>query len=250
MTPESWMNQFVGKPVDGGECLAWSSYYSRNYLGISTDIGNVAGAAQMFDHAPDANFIKIENNPQDYNQHPEEGDIIIWHAWTGNIYGHTGVCSYTFNGSNGISYDQNWSERKVKREYHDYGNIRGWLRPRNRFWLVDPQIAIDAANAAAKAETDRIAAEKAIYDANYAANKLAAENAAKAAAAQKEIADAQAKLEEQRIAEKVAEDARLAQVEADRIKSEQAASVEVTDGFWARLAALIITWIKIILGKE
>ena len=201
MTPEQYLNTLVNKFVDGGQCVGLASTYSRLYL-KTPDFFN-HNAKDVYQYAPDSLFIKILNNPQDYNQHPEEGDIIIWNAWTGNPYGHIAVCSWTSNGNNFISYDQNWpAGSSVHRQYHDYGNVKGWLRPRNRFWKVDPQIAIDAANAAKlKAEADRIAAEKAVADAKALADKLEAERIAKELAAQKEIADAQARLEAERLAE-------------------------------------------------
>ena len=139
MSPEQWMNQYIGQSVDGGQCVAWSSFYSRNFLNVPVDIGNVAAAAEMFDHAPDGFFDKIENDPTDANQHPEEGDILIWHSWPGNQWGHTAVCSWTTNGMNFTSYDQNWPlGSTVHRQAHDFGNVRGWLRAKNRPWLNPP----------------------------------------------------------------------------------------------------------------
>lgn len=138
MTPEQYCNQFLGQYVDGKQCVGWASYYSRNYLGTPDFFNH--DAKDVFDNAPNT-FERILNNPQDYNQHPEEGDIIIWNGWKENPYGHIAVCSYSSNGSNFTSYDQNWpSGSTVHRQGHDYGNVKGWLRPKNRFWIVKPTV--------------------------------------------------------------------------------------------------------------
>lgn len=225
MTPEQYLNQLVNQYVDGGQCIGLASTYSRKYLGTPDFFNH--DAKDVFNYAPDSLFTKILNNPQDYSQHPEEGDIIIWNAWNGNPYGHIAVCSYTSNGSNFVSYDQNWKVgTPVHRQLHDYGSVKGWLRPKNRFWLVDPQIAIDAAKEAARtAEVNRVAAEKAVADAKAVADKIEADRLARETQAKLELENAQAKLVEE--ARKEAERLRVA--EEDRKRKEEASTQELKD---------------------
>jgi hypothetical protein len=133
MTPEQWMNQYVGQSIDGGECVAWASFYSKNFLNVPVDIGN-HNACDIFDAATEDYFDKIENTPDGV---PQEGDIVVWHGWGSNPYGHIAVCSYTADVDSFISYDQNWPlGSNVHRQNHDYGNVRGWLRAKNRPWLT------------------------------------------------------------------------------------------------------------------
>jgi len=135
MTPEAWMNQYVGQQISGGQCVGWASYYSRNFLAVPVDIGN-HNAGDIYDYAPDEYFWKIENTPDAI---PEEGDIMCWGYSSYLPYGHIAVCSYTRDINSFVSYDQNWPIGSgVHTQWHDYGGVKGFLRAKNRPWLETP----------------------------------------------------------------------------------------------------------------
>ena len=87
----------------------------------------------------------LENTPSFV---PQKGDIVIWGAGLGNIYGHIAIATGEGNTSQFYSYDMNWGGKACKKVLHNYKGFLGVLRPKdqskinNLFWVrVDKEKA-------------------------------------------------------------------------------------------------------------
>lgn len=89
-------------------------------------------AAFVFDGAPDEYWDKIENDPYNYNQLPQQGDVIIWNGWASNPAGHIAVVDTAdVNGVTVVEQD-GFAQTPAKLKYWGWNVLqcRGWLRPK------------------------------------------------------------------------------------------------------------------------
>jgi len=85
-----------------GECVGLISLWMDN-LHIPHEWGN---AKDLLANANTQYVDVIYNDPKDLNQHPVQGDIMVWDKTWGNGFGHTGVVEEA-TGKDFITFEQN-----------------------------------------------------------------------------------------------------------------------------------------------
>lgn len=63
---------------------------------------------------------------------PLKGDIMVWNGKKGGGSGHIAICTGEGTVSYFYSYDQNWNGKEMSRIKHDYDDVYGVLRPKDR----------------------------------------------------------------------------------------------------------------------
>lgn len=133
----------------GLQCVDLVDQYAQDIFGVpwSQSIGGVTGAKQLLDAAPDAFWIRTDNNPNRPDLIPSRGDVVVFSGSAINQWGHTAVVdSADANGMWVIQQDGfaapliwadgNWySNKPAHRVWLPYysngtGPISGWLTPR------------------------------------------------------------------------------------------------------------------------
>ena len=133
----------------GLQCVDLVDQYAQDIFGVPwpQSIGGVTGAKQLLDVAPDAFWIRTDNDPNNPNLIPSPGDVLVFGGSAINEWGHTAVCiSADANGmwvvqQDGFAKpliwaDGNWySGKPAHKAYLAYssngtGPIKGWLTPR------------------------------------------------------------------------------------------------------------------------
>lgn len=125
-----FVNEWTGVGINPGDenpygfqCVELSNEWCRE-LGIETFGGNAADFAG--DPHPDCDW--IPNTPAGV---PVPGDILVWGAWPGNPYGHTGVF-VSGDATAFSSFDQNWPLRSLPHvQPHSWTDpaVLGWYHP-------------------------------------------------------------------------------------------------------------------------
>ena len=89
-----WLNAQNGKKLDfdgawGAQCVDYFNYYYQHLVGVSPYAHGygVNGAKDLW-NVNTSRFDKIANNPNDANQIPQPGDILIYNSSWGGGYGH------------------------------------------------------------------------------------------------------------------------------------------------------------------
>lgn len=137
MTFSEFRKKYLGKKVDwdgayAGQCVDLFRQYVNDVLNLQQPKG-VVGAKDFWtnyetDPSLKNNFQKIVNTPTGV---PQEGDVMIWGAYTGNPYGHISIF-IKGDVNKFVSLDQNFPTlSKVTETEHNYTKPRvlGWLRP-------------------------------------------------------------------------------------------------------------------------
>lgn len=131
MDYDKFYNEWNGKQVTayGGECVALVAQYCvENGKPIA-----YANAKDWWNHpALTGAFDFITNNPNDYNQVPNRGDIMVWNGSLPGSGGYGHIAIYDGRISPGVfrSFDQNWGGASAHLVSHTYGYIIGWMRPK------------------------------------------------------------------------------------------------------------------------
>lgn len=144
MNYDAFLNKWNGKQVTayGGECVALvAQYLVENGKPIA-----YANAKDWWGHpAISGSYDFITNNPNDYNQVPNRGDVVVWNgglAGSGG-YGHIAIFDRVSAPGQFVSFDQNWGGRQAHFVTHNWNNVIGWFRPK----ATQPQGGNEVANA-------------------------------------------------------------------------------------------------------
>lgn len=120
-----WLNLWIS--AYGGECVAEvAQFNAERDLPIA-----YANAKDWADNpALYGAFTWIQNNPVDYNQAPQRGDIVVW---SGSLpgsggYGHVDLYDTRLRAGVFQGLDQNWGGKVVHFQEHTYDYILGWWR--------------------------------------------------------------------------------------------------------------------------
>ncbi len=122
---------FDGIPENAGQCVQSVGFYVRDYLHLPVYYSDAANWFTNFDRSPlPGAFTKIPNNPNDANQVPATGDIMIWNGSLPNSGG-AGHIAIFLNASAGgfISFDSNWGGKYCHKVTHNWTYVLGWLHP-------------------------------------------------------------------------------------------------------------------------
>lgn len=130
MDYDGFIKKWLGHPIDwdgvyGAQCVDEVAQYC-------VDNGKPVAYANAKDWANHpalrGAFDWIQNNPTDYNQLPQRGDIIIWSgALPGSEgYGHIAIWDMKTGVGTFQSLDQNWGGKYVHFQSHNWNYILGW----------------------------------------------------------------------------------------------------------------------------
>lgn len=130
MTLDEFVQINTDKKLDydgsfGAQCVDLYRFYVKDVLAVD-QTPPVASAYQIFNSAPDKDFIKIKNEAHNF---PLKGDIVIWTKDYGDD-GHVAVC-LAADQNNLIVFEQNnpiGSPSHVGE--HNFNFVLGWLRPK------------------------------------------------------------------------------------------------------------------------
>src|SRR5664279_3768354 len=116
---------FDGIPANAGQCVQSVAFYVRDYLHLPVFYADAARWFTDFESSPlVGNFQKMANDPNDANQVPQPGDIIIWNGNLPNSggAGHISVFVSAFSGGF-ISFDSNWGGKYCHFVSHNWSYI-------------------------------------------------------------------------------------------------------------------------------
>jgi hypothetical protein len=127
-----WLNAQNGKALDFDgvyslQCVDFFNYYYQFLTGRNpySDGYGVAGAKDLWG-VPTSRFTKVLNNPNDPNQFPSAGDILIYSV---GAYGHINVClSADNNGLTTIGQNENNRNDKVSIVTRNWSTVVGSLK--------------------------------------------------------------------------------------------------------------------------
>lgn len=130
MSLQDFINKYLGVPCGNtkenfGQCVGLISLWMDN-LGIPHEWGN---AKDLLSNADTTKFDVIRNDPNNTNQFPLPGDIMVWDKSWGGGYGHTGVIS-SANGTSFDCFEQNNPGAPKINHHANYGGVLGWLHPK------------------------------------------------------------------------------------------------------------------------
>ena len=127
-----WCDSQLGKALDydgvyGAQCVDFFNYYYKFLTGGRnpySDGYGVPGAKDLW-NVSNVRFNKIANDPNDQNQVPKEGDIIIY---SGNMAGTGGYGHVAVYAGNSTYYEQNYGGMYVKKNTRKFNGYEiGWL---------------------------------------------------------------------------------------------------------------------------
>lgn len=134
MRYDDFINTYLGKSIDwdgqyGFQCVdEVAQYCSDNGKPVA-----YANAKDWFQHpALDGAFDSIGNDPNDPNQVPTRGDIVIWggNSPGSGGYGHIAIFDMAIDVNHFQSLDQNWNGAYVHFVTHSWSYVIGWLHPK------------------------------------------------------------------------------------------------------------------------
>ena len=128
----AWCQSKLGQAMDydgryGAQCFDFFNFYYEYLTGRNpySDGYGLEGAKDIW-NVPNARFTFVTNNPNDLNQLPSPGDIVIYDGGLlgSGGYGHVAV----FGESTNAYYEQNWGGMYVKKNIRKFtGHEIGWL---------------------------------------------------------------------------------------------------------------------------
>ena len=152
MTVREWVNQWNGRGIDedgayGNQCWDLAAKYAKELIGcprLPTKPGGNGGARHVFEifMAPlPQYFDRIVNDPNNPNQVPQPGDLIVWGAPMGTLvengvstaYGHIAVVLEAHPGESKFKvFEQTAAVGVASEVVRNYRYVLGWLAPKVR----------------------------------------------------------------------------------------------------------------------
>lgn len=130
----TFINQYFGKTKQGntpqnlGQCVGLCSLW-QDALGAPHEYGN---AKDFLNDADKALFDVVTNDPNNYNQFPPVGAIMVWGSSWGNGFGHCGIVVLA-NGHSFTTFEQNditnvdLTGACEILNHANYSGVLGWL---------------------------------------------------------------------------------------------------------------------------
>lgn len=144
ITFDAFKSRHLGNKADydgryGGECVDLYNFYMRDVFGLNPyRIGGVDSAYQLRENLRQYPEIQwIDNDPNDANQIPPKGAIVIFSK---NLpgsggHGHVGICDDGTTTSSLFVFDQiggeDWQEKPPASRRYNWNNVLGWAILKN-----------------------------------------------------------------------------------------------------------------------
>lgn len=142
MTLQEFVNKYNGVHIDedgyyGAQCWDLSARYAREVAGCPSFPTVTGGAAGLFTNTAAVilqYFDRVANNPNDANQIPPDGAVIVWGTAWSPPYGHTAVKISGGVGQNMTVIEQNGNNPggAAYIKTRNYSGVSGWLVPKNK----------------------------------------------------------------------------------------------------------------------
>ncbi len=134
MQYDVFLNKWMGHPID------WDGLYGPQCVDEIAEYCQTAGKTLCYANAKDwannpamyPDFTWMQNNPNDYNQIPNRGDIIVWSGLLPGSegFGHIAIWDMVTGPGTFNSLDQNWGGQYVHFQSHNWQYILGWWTPK------------------------------------------------------------------------------------------------------------------------
>lgn len=141
MDVDQFINQTNGQHIDedgyyGAQCWDLVARYARVVVGcpsFPTGSGGAEGLYRLFQDPIPQYFDRIANDPNDPNQLPQKGDVIVWMASFSPPYGHTAlVISADPSGPTVLEQNGNNPGGVAYIKKRNWVGVYGWLRPKQK----------------------------------------------------------------------------------------------------------------------
>lgn len=136
MTFEEFKNSVIGRGIDfdggyGNQCVDLIRQYCADVFGKVRGVhGNAIDYWTNFENLSIRDdFYKVINTP---DLVVEKGDIVVWNTNVGGGYGHVAIGLGLGDTKGFQSLDQNWGSPYVKQVGHNFNNVIGVLRVRDK----------------------------------------------------------------------------------------------------------------------
>lgn len=147
MTLQEWANAALAHQfgnyidVDGyyqGQCWDLAAHYAREVVGcpsLPTGSGGAEGVYRLFQNPIPQYFEKVANNPNDPNQLPPAGALIVYGPVAGNPYGHIEIVMGANTAGVDVVYQDGFNPTQGPlRKFRKWGTLpcMGWLVPKTQ----------------------------------------------------------------------------------------------------------------------
>lgn len=139
MSVDEFVAKYNGVHIDedgyyGAQCWDVVARYAREVVGcpsFPTGSGGAEGLYRLFQNPIPQYFDRIANDPNDPNQIPKKGDVIVWNANFSPPYGHTAlVISANSAGTTNLEQNGNNPGGASYIKTRGWVGVSGWLRPK------------------------------------------------------------------------------------------------------------------------
>jgi hypothetical protein len=140
MTVQEFVNKYNNVHIDedgyyGAQCWDLVARYAREVVGCPSFPTVTGGAAGLFSNTAPVilqYFDRVANNPNDANQIPPDGAVIVWGTTWSPPYGHTALKIAGGVGQNMTVIEQNGNNPggAAYTKSRNYTGVTGWLVPK------------------------------------------------------------------------------------------------------------------------